>query len=389
MLFQRIDGRSSKDFRSLSIGFGLEFGSSVVNLGGTRVMCNIAYQIAEPKPTKSCEGFLNIKVDLSATMIHSHEKLVEIMKIIEKNIKESKCLDLESLCLVSGEKVYLLETDLIVMNDEGNLTECCSIALLASLSHFKRPDVSIVADRIKIHSFADRHPIPLNILHYPFCTSFTFFEFSKFVCDPVQAEEQVCEGYLIVGANVYREITTIHISGKSAITKDVVIKCCQLAIDRSKYLTIFIKNAVEKDLLKRSIEGSTIGYVPLIKENSSVLCCYKKEEIRLNEVDENYQEEDDVINIDYAQNTKMYRYASDTFGLGGGEGTNWEFINDFKEVDEDDNSIPIEVDHSTDKKAEQSKSNKSAKKSNKLSNYPEITVDDYSSEEEVQILNFK
>ncbi|XP_053200774.1 exosome complex component RRP45-like [Panonychus citri] len=258
---KRIDGRSSKDFRKLSIEFGLDYGSSVVNLGDTRVMCNIGYQIAEPKATKSCEGFLNIKVDLAATMAHSHEKSVEIMKIVEKNIKESRCLDLESLCLISGEKVYLLEADLIVMNDEGNLPECCSIAILASLSHFKRPDVSVIDDKIKVHSFTDRHPIPINILHYPFCTSFTFFEYFKFVCDPTQAEEQVSDGHLIVGANNYREITTIHISGKSSINKDIVIKCCQLAIERSKYLTNFVKDAVERDLAQRN---SGIGLRNLI-----------------------------------------------------------------------------------------------------------------------------
>uniref|UniRef100_T1KHG2 Exosome complex component RRP45 n=2 Tax=Tetranychus urticae TaxID=32264 RepID=T1KHG2_TETUR len=387
---KRIDGRSSKDFRKLSIGFGLDYGSSVVSLGDTRVMCNITYQIAEPKAVKSCEGLLNIRVDLTASMIHTYEKVVEIMRMIEKNVKDSRCLDLESLCIISGEKVYALETDIIVMNDDGNLPECCSIALLASLSHFKRPDVSVVEDKIKIHSFDERHPIPLNILHYPFCTSFTFFDNSKFVCDPTQAEEQVCDGYLIVGSNIYREITTIHISGKSAITKDVVLNCCQLAIERSKFLTNFVKLVVEQDLKKRSTEGAEIGYAPLIRESSSVLCSYKKEEIELQEVQENYDDDDVIIDLEVAQNTKMYRYASDTVGIGEGRGQNWDFIDEFQEnVENDENEdMYIEDEETTNNEDEpDSKAKQFSKRSKNSNKYQEITVEDDLSEEEVQILN--
>lgn len=262
------------------------------------------------------------------------------MRIIEKNIKDSKCLDLESLCLISNEKVYQLEVDLIVINDEGNIAECCSIALLSSLAHYRRPDVTVINNQLKVHSFEERHPLPLNILHYPFCTSFVFLDDSKFVCDPSQIEEQICNGYLIVGANLYHEITTIHISGRSSINKSTVLTCSHLAIERSKYLTDLLKAVIEEDLKKRSA-GEVIGFVPLIKEKSSVLCGFRKEQIELVE-DENAEEEiTEIENFNEASKTKLFRFAPDTVGIGEGGKSSWNFIQD---IDNEDDEMEEEVD---------------------------------------------
>ena len=38
----------------------------------------------------------------------------EIQQLLERNIKESKCLDLESLCILAEESVWQLKVDVTV-----------------------------------------------------------------------------------------------------------------------------------------------------------------------------------------------------------------------------------------------------------------------------------
>lgn len=54
----------------------------------------------------------------------------------------------------------------------GSLVDCASISALAALGHFKRPDVTTDGEEIKVHSVAERDPIPITLHHYPVCVSF-------------------------------------------------------------------------------------------------------------------------------------------------------------------------------------------------------------------------
>lgn len=56
------------------------------------------------------------------------------------------------------------------------LIDCASVAALAALAHFKRPDVTITGDEIQIHSHNERDPIPIVLHHYPVCVSYAIYE---------------------------------------------------------------------------------------------------------------------------------------------------------------------------------------------------------------------
>lgn len=78
----------------------------------------------EPKPGRPHEGLLFINLEMSP-MAAPHfeagrlgEAGVECSRLLERCIKESRCLDVESLCVMAGDKVCLaywtpLENDTI------------------------------------------------------------------------------------------------------------------------------------------------------------------------------------------------------------------------------------------------------------------------------------
>jgi len=308
----RIDGRKKDEYRVMEIVFGNKFGSCLVSLGNTRVLTTITAELSEPRPARPNEGTLKVSVDLSPMACckwegnRQTEDSVEISRVLERSIKEAKCLDLESLCLISGKKAWALEANIIVFNTEGNLVESCSISLLASLCHFKRNDVTVSQDgSLIVHDFDDRHPIPLTVFHYPFCTKFCFFEGTQYiVVDPSEIEEEVCDGYIIVGANAHRELTAIHISGRSKIDKEVILKCCHRSIERTKRLTETLRRALTQDKERR--EGNKrLGFGNYIREHGPALlgCTQVMEEVKYEEDEEAVIMEEEAV-----ENTKAFRF---------------------------------------------------------------------------------
>lgn len=153
-----------------------------MSLGETRVLAQVTCEVAQPKSTRPNEGLLFIKVELGP-MAAQHfeanrtsELSVQVNRILERAFKDSRCIDLESLCIVGEEKVWSLRVDLNVLNHEGNIIDCASIAVLAALAHFKRPDVTTAGAKFIIHTFAEKDPIPIVLHHYPVCVSYALFK---------------------------------------------------------------------------------------------------------------------------------------------------------------------------------------------------------------------
>jgi exosome complex component RRP45 len=88
---------------------------------------------------------------------------------------DSRCIDLESLCILVEEQAWEVRVDIHVLNHEGNLIDAATLAALGALCHFKRPDVTLDGRDVIIHQLDERDPVPLTILHHPLTLSFALF----------------------------------------------------------------------------------------------------------------------------------------------------------------------------------------------------------------------
>lgn len=136
------------------------------------------------------------------------------------------------------------------------------------------------------------------------------------VCDPNEEEEQNSLGYLILGTNNFKEVTAIHITGKSQIIKNVVLKCCTMAWERTNYLMEFVKKSLADDKALRTdknIQNNEVGFVPLIKSRCSGLFTFRKESVKQIEIeDQDQKEANDEFEFSDFYLTKMYRFQSNT-----------------------------------------------------------------------------
>lgn len=76
-----------------------------------RVLAQVSCEIQQPKSTRPSEGVLNINLELNPMAAphfeagRNSELSVQLNRLLEKCLKDSKAVDLESLCIKMKEKV--------------------------------------------------------------------------------------------------------------------------------------------------------------------------------------------------------------------------------------------------------------------------------------------
>uniref|UniRef100_A0A0V0GAR4 Exosome complex component RRP45 n=1 Tax=Triatoma dimidiata TaxID=72491 RepID=A0A0V0GAR4_TRIDM len=269
---QRLDGRDFDKFRNIEINFGADYGSAAVSIGETKAVAQVTCELNEPRAIRPNEGLLFINVDINEMVCsefdtgHQSHLAVHVNRIIEKCIRESGCVDVEALCIISEEQVWDIRLDVTVLNYDGNLLSCCSIAALAALMHFKTPNISVENYEITVHSMVDHEPVPLSINHYPILLTFAVFcNGEHTLLDPTGLEEKVSEAELVFGMNSYREVCAIHFSGKAIGNKSLILNCANKAANVAVELVNKIKNTVDEDHKKRlEMRGHSEGFSKLI-----------------------------------------------------------------------------------------------------------------------------
>jgi len=152
----------------------------------------------------------------------------------------------------SEEKVWTVRLDLHVICHEGSLADACSVAGLAALSHFRRPDVTLKGDLVTVHPIHERDPVPLAVHHHPVTTTFAMFQMvgsteTLTVCEPGRLEEDVMMGKMVIGVNAYREVCTLHLAGQVLVDKGLVTRLSTIAAEKAKKTVTKIKAALAEE----------------------------------------------------------------------------------------------------------------------------------------------
>uniref|UniRef100_A0A8C0RC43 Exosome complex component RRP45 n=2 Tax=Canis lupus familiaris TaxID=9615 RepID=A0A8C0RC43_CANLF len=293
---QRLDGRQTYDYRNIKISFGTDYGCCIVELGKTRVLGQVSCELVSPKLNRATEGILFFNLELSQMAAPAFEPgrqsdlLVKLNRLLERCLRNSKCIDTESLCVVAGEKVWQIRVDLHLLNHDGNIIDAASIAAIVALCHFRRPDVSVQGDEVTLYTPEERDPVPLSIHHMPICVSFAFFQQGTYLLvDPNEREERVMDGLLVIAMNKHREICTIQSSGGIMLLKDQVLRCSKIAGVKVLEITELIQKALENDQKVRK-EGGKFGFAESIASQRITAFKMEKAPIDTSDVEEKAEE---------------------------------------------------------------------------------------------------
>ncbi|XP_064306590.1 exosome complex component RRP45 [Phalacrocorax carbo] len=293
---KRLDGRQCYDYRNIRISFGADYGCCIVELGKTRVLAQVSCELVPPKLSRPTEGVLFFNLELSPMAAPGFEPgrqpelLVQLNRIIERCLRNSKCVDTESLCVVAGEKVWQIRLDLHLLNHDGNIIDAASIAGIVALCHFRRPDVSVQGEEVTVYTPEERDPVPLSIHHMPICVSFAFFQQGTYLLvDPSEREERVMDGLLVIAMNKHHEICTIQSSGGIMLVKDQVLRCSKITAVKVAEITELIQKALENDQKGRK-EGGKFGFAESIPNQKITAFKMESAAVDTNNVEEQAEE---------------------------------------------------------------------------------------------------
>ncbi|KAH9741434.1 exosome complex component RRP45B [Citrus sinensis] len=247
----RIDGRNPFEYRKLSIK---EDGSSEVQLGQTHIMGFVTGQLVQPYRDRPNEGTLSIFTEFSPMADPSFEtgrpseSAVELGRIVDRGLRESRAVDTESLCVLAGKLVWAIRIDLHILDNGGNLVDAANIAALASLLTFRRPECSLGGEddlEVIVHPPEEREPLPLIIHHLPIAVTFGFFSSeSLLVIDPTHHEEAVMVGKMTATLNANGDVCAIQKPGGEGVLQSVIMQCLRLASRMASDITKKIKDAL-------------------------------------------------------------------------------------------------------------------------------------------------
>ena len=258
----RVDGRGPFDTRPVSYRFGPKDGMCEVQLGDTRVLAVVSAKLEPPSGARGNEGTITINVEFSPMASPNFEpgrpgeQAQELALVLERAIRETGAVDVESLCVLAGRRVWHVRCDVHVLDACGNIAGAASLAADAALLSFRRPEATVSPDTqlITVHPADVREPVPLALHHLPVAITFGYFaeQDGLVITDPTVNEEMVIGSELVVVLNAHDELCAVRYGGEVAVNPSEISRCVRIASRISKDLTQDLKKAhaaweVERD----------------------------------------------------------------------------------------------------------------------------------------------
>ena len=144
----RLGDRGQWDGREVKLETGVlanAEGSARVTMGDTIVLAGVKFQIMQPYPDRPNQGGLMCSADVRPIAGRNWEagppspEAIELGRVVDRGIRESGCIDVDSLCIIPGEKAWQVILDLFAVSDDGNLFDAFALAGIAALRNATVP----------------------------------------------------------------------------------------------------------------------------------------------------------------------------------------------------------------------------------------------------------
>jgi exosome complex component RRP42 len=237
---KRLDGRGLVDYREMTIEEGLierAEGSARIRLGKTDVLVGVKIATGEPFPDTPNDGVLTVNAELVPLASAAFEpgppdeNSIELARIVDRGIRESKAIDSSKLVIEAGKKVFVVFVDVYVLNHDGNLIDASALAAVSALVNTKMPNYQIEEGEVKIKP--GYSPLPLK--SHPITVTLAQIN-GKLVVDPWIEEEQVMDARISFAVNDEGNICAIQKGGSGFFTPQQILEASKLAQEKAAEL---------------------------------------------------------------------------------------------------------------------------------------------------------
>lgn len=234
---KRLDGRGLGDYREIKVEQGIierAEGSARVLLGKTEVLVGTKIETGEPFPDTPNEGVQTVNAELVPLASAAFEpgppdeNSIELARIVDRGIRESKAIDTAKLCIEAGKKVFVVFVDVYVLNHDGNLIDASALAAVAALLNTKMPNYEIKDGEVKLK--AGYTPLPMK--SRPITVTLGKIG-DKLIVDPWLEEEQIIDARLSIAINDDGNICAIQKGGSGYFTPKQIAEATKIAKEKA------------------------------------------------------------------------------------------------------------------------------------------------------------
>lgn len=236
---KRLDGRELTEYRDVKLEQGIierAEGSARIRLGKTDVVVGTKVELGEPFADTPNEGVLTVNVELVPLASPGYEagppdeNSIELARIVDRGIRESKMIDTEKLCIEPGKKVYVVFVDVYVLNHAGNLIDASALAAVAALLNTMVPGYEVEDGEVRVKPGSSSR---LTVKQHPVTVTCAKIG-DKLVVDPQLEEEQVMDARLSMAVDDDDKICAIQKGGSGYFSPEQVVEFAGLAVDKAK-----------------------------------------------------------------------------------------------------------------------------------------------------------
>ena len=242
----REDGRKLDEYRDIQIEINKipqANGSARVKIGNTEVIAGVKYSVGTPYPDTANQGMFMVNMELSPMSSKEFRagppspEAIEISRVVDRVIRESKTVDFEKLCIKEGEAAWMLSVDIYPINAEGNLFDAAVIAALLAIKNSKFPEYDEKTGKVN-HEVRTKNGVKLQNL--PAMVTVVKIG-DQLVIDPTNKEEQIMDARLHIATIDNGNICAMQKGGVTHLSYDELKNAIKLASDKGKDLRKLLK----------------------------------------------------------------------------------------------------------------------------------------------------
>jgi exosome complex component RRP42 len=237
---KRLDGRGLNDYREIKLEQGLiekAEGSARILLGKTEVLVGVKVETGTPFSDTPNDGVMTVNAELVPLASPTFEpgppdeNSIELARIVDRGIRESKAIDTKKLCIEPGKKVFVVFVDVYVLNHDGNLIDASALAAVAALMNTKMPNYEVKDGEIVIKQGYTQLPMK----SHPITVTLGKIN-NKLLVDPWLEEEQVMDARLTMAFNDEGNICATQKGGAGSFTQQQISEGMKLAQEKAAEL---------------------------------------------------------------------------------------------------------------------------------------------------------
>jgi len=235
----RIDGRTREAYREISIETGFTKnaeGSAKVKIGDTEVMAGVKLSVESPYGDTPDQGNLMVNVELLPLSNPEFESgppsidAIELARVVDRGIRESKAIDVKKLCIKPGEKVWMVSIDICSINDDGNLFDASALAAVAAIRDAKFPEFD---GKTLDYKKLTKNKLPLTKVP----VTVTVWKIGdNLIIDPLKEEEKASSARITVASTEDGNLCAMQKGGDAALSMEELKKMIELGLSKASEL---------------------------------------------------------------------------------------------------------------------------------------------------------